>query len=78
MRKSVNKNGGGNTYLIDRPLKAIQAFDGEVNAWFNINSFEKKAHLQKIDEEGMLNSVDSGTPLLFYKRSLLYYETDTI
>lgn len=46
-----------------RPLKSITSF-GEgalVNAWFNINSFEKKAHLEKIDEDGMLASVGLGT-----------------
>lgn len=32
-----------------------------MNAWFNINSFEKKAHLEKIDEDGMLESVGLGT-----------------
>lgn len=47
----------------NRPLKSITSF-GEgalVNAWFNINSFEKKAHLEKIDEDGMLESVGLGT-----------------
>lgn len=38
-----------------------------VNAWFTINSFEKTAHLEKIDEEGMMNSVAAGT-LFFFPR----------
>ncbi|KAI8637732.1 putative acyl-protein thioesterase-1 [Parasitella parasitica] len=45
--------------LPNAPLKTITSF-GEgalVNAWFSINSFEKKAHLEKIDEDGMLESV---------------------
>jgi lysophospholipase-2 len=46
------------------PLKKITSFGDNalVNAWFNINSFEKAAHLEKVDEEGMLSSIDSGTP----------------
>lgn len=45
--------------LPDAPLRKITSFgDSLVNAWFNINSFEKAAHLEKIDDEGMLHSVE--------------------
>ncbi|GAA5795652.1 Phospholipase/carboxylesterase/thioesterase [Helicostylum pulchrum] len=45
--------------LPNAPLKAMSAFGSgaRVNAWFTINSFEKSAHLEKIDEDGMMNSV---------------------
>jgi hypothetical protein len=43
-------------------LKSITPFGEEslINAWFNIHSFEKSAHLEKVDEEGLLGSVDLG------------------
>lgn len=41
-----------------------------VNAWFTINSFEKSAHLEKIDEDGMMNSVAAGT-FFFCKKKVV-------
>ncbi|CEP18719.1 hypothetical protein [Parasitella parasitica] len=58
--------------LPNAPLKAITSF-GEgvlVNAWFNINSFEEKAHLEKIDEDGMLESVGLVDQLIQNERNL--------
>jgi lysophospholipase-2 len=52
------------------PLRKITTFGDKalVNAWFNINSFEKTAHLEKIDEQGMLSSVDSGTHFVVVRK----------
>lgn len=39
-----------------------------IPAWFDVNSFDKSAHLDKIDEKGMLESVDTGNihPCLYF------------
>jgi lysophospholipase-2 len=39
-----------------------------IPAWFDVSSFDKSAHLDKIDEKGMLESVDTGNihPCLYF------------
>ncbi|KAI8889361.1 Phospholipase/carboxylesterase [Backusella circina FSU 941] len=51
--------------LPNAPLREV-SFDKGVTipAWFDVNSFDKSAHLDKIDEKGMLESVDTVNQLV--------------
>lgn len=54
-----------------RPLEANDNLP--TPAWFNIPSFLKSANVEKVDEQGMIDSVNAGT---YIDHRCLYWFTD--
>lgn len=45
----------------DRPMRPVTANgDMDLPAWFNVSGYDKSTHLEKVDESGMLASVETG------------------
>lgn len=53
------------------PMRPLEANDNlPTPAWFNIPSFLKSANVAKVDEQGMIDSVNAGTYIHTFRRHI--------